>query len=123
MHHQKACGHLKKDGSTRFCVDYRKVNAVTQKDAYPIPRVDDTLDTLSDSTWFSTIDLKSGYWQVEMAPEDKEKTAFCTQEGLFEFIMSCLLAYVMPQPLFNVSWPVFWLGYSGQAVWFTWTTL
>ena len=75
----------KKDGSTRFCVDYRKVNAVTRKDAYPIPRVDDTLDTLSGSTWFSTIDLKSGYWQVEMAPEDKEKTAFCTQEGLFEF--------------------------------------
>ena len=50
----------KKDGSTRFCVDYRKVNGVTRKDAYPIPRVDDTLDTLSGSTWFSTIDLKSG---------------------------------------------------------------
>ena len=75
----------KKDGSTRFCVDYRKVNGVTCKDAYPIPRVDGTLDTLSGSTWFSTIDLKSGYWQVEMAPKDREKTAFCTQEGLFEF--------------------------------------
>ena len=48
-------------------------------------RVDDTLDTLSGAIWFSTIDLKSGYWQVEMAPEDREKTAFCTQEGLFEF--------------------------------------
>jgi len=66
-------------------VDYRKINSVTHKDAYPIPRVDDTLDTLSGSTWFSTIDLKSGYWQVEMAPQDREKTAFCTQEGLFEF--------------------------------------
>ena len=75
----------KKDGSTRFCVDYRKINAVTRKDAYPIPRVDDTLNTLSGSSWFSTIDLKSGYWQVEMAPDDREKTAFCTQEGLFEF--------------------------------------
>ena len=74
-----------KDGSIRFCVDYRKINAVTCKDAYPIPRVDDTLDTLSGSTWFSTIDLKSGYWQVEMAPQDREKTAFCTQEGSFEF--------------------------------------
>ena len=74
-----------KDGSTQICVDYRKVNAVTWKDAYPIPRVNDTLDNLSGSTWLSTIDLKSGYWQVEMAPEDKEKTAFCTQEGLFEF--------------------------------------
>ena len=50
-----------------------------------MPRVDDTLDTLSGSTWFSTIDLKSSYWQVEMAPKDREKTAFYTQEGLFEF--------------------------------------
>ena len=72
----------KKDGSTRFCVDYRKVNAVTCKDAYPIPRVDDTLDTLSGFTWFSTINLKSG---LLASGEDKEKTAFCTQEGLFEF--------------------------------------
>ena len=54
-------------------IDYRKVNAVTCKDAYPIPRVDDTLDTLSVSTWFSTIDLRSGYWQVEMAPANREK--------------------------------------------------
>ena len=75
----------KKDGSTRFCIDYRKVNEVTRKDAYPIPRVDDTLDTLAGSTWFSTLDLKSGYWQVEVAEEHREKTAFCTQEGLFEF--------------------------------------
>ena len=75
----------KKDGSTWFCVDYRKVNAVTHKDAYPLPRVDDTLDTLSGSIWFSSINLKSGYWQVEVAPKDCEKTAFCTQEGLFEF--------------------------------------
>ena len=72
----------KKDGSTRFCIDYRKVNEVTRKDAYPIPRVD---DTLAGSTWFSTLDLKSGYWQVEVAEEHRKKTAFCTQEGLFEF--------------------------------------
>ena len=75
----------KRDGSTRFCVDYRKVNAVTRKDAYPLPRVDDTLDTLSGAKWFSTLDLISGYWQVEMSPQDREKTAFCTHEGLFEF--------------------------------------
>ena len=75
----------KKDGTTRFCVDYRKVNEVTRKDAYPIPRVDDTLDTLAGSAWFTTLDLKSGYWQVEVAAEHREKTAFCTQEGLFEF--------------------------------------
>ena len=75
----------KKDGSTRFCVDYRKVNKVTRKDAYPLPRVDDTLDTLAGAKWFSTLDLISGYWQVEMHPDDREKTAFCTLEGLFEF--------------------------------------
>ena len=75
----------KKDGSLRFCVDYRKINAVTRKDAYPLPRVDDTLDTLAGAKWFSALDLLSGYWQVEMAGEDQEKTAFCTPEGLFEF--------------------------------------
>ncbi len=75
----------KKDGSLRFCMDYRRVNAVTRKDAYPFPRVDDILDTLAGSRWFSTLDLLSGYWQVEVKPKDREKTAFCTPEGLFEF--------------------------------------
>ena len=75
----------KKDGGIRFCIDYRKVNSVTRRDAYPLPRVDDTLDTLAGARWFSTLDMLSGYWQVELAEEDKEKTAFCTSEGLFEF--------------------------------------
>ena len=75
----------KKDGSLRFCVDYRKVNEITCKDAYPIPRIDDTLDTLAGCKCLSTLDLKSGYWQVEVDPQHREKTAFCTHEGLFQF--------------------------------------
>ena len=75
----------KKDGSARFCIDYRQVNNLTKKDAYPLPRMDETLDALSGSKWFSTLDLLSGYWQVEVAEEDREKTAFATRDGLYEF--------------------------------------
>ena len=79
------CCCEKKDGSARFCVDYRKLNSITHKDAYPLPRIDNTLDTLGGSQWFSTLDLISGYWQVEVAEQDHDKTAFTTQEGLFQF--------------------------------------
>ncbi|GFT82419.1 retrovirus-related Pol polyprotein from transposon 297, partial [Nephila pilipes] len=76
----------KKDRSTRFCVDYRRLNDITKKDSYPLPRIDDTLDTLSGNVWFSTLDLKSSYWQVEMDPVDREKTAFTTSgQGLWQF--------------------------------------
>ncbi|MCG7879345.1 MAG: RNase H-like domain-containing protein [Candidatus Thiodiazotropha endolucinida] len=66
----------KKDGSLRFCIDFRKLNSRTIRDAYTLPRIDDTIDTLMGAKFFSKLDLRSGYWQVEMEEEDKKKTAF-----------------------------------------------
>ena len=104
-----------KDWTIRFCIDFRKLNDVTIKDSYPIPRIDTTLDALSGSKWFSTIDFKSGYWQVKMKPSDKPKTAFsipggrhwqftkipfglCNAGATFERLMERVLS--------NLSWKV-----------------
>ncbi|UYV71040.1 hypothetical protein LAZ67_8001511, partial [Cordylochernes scorpioides] len=75
----------KKDGSWRFCVDYRKLNRVTKKDVYPLPRNDGVLDSLTGAKFFSSMDLRTGYWQIEIDEEDREKTAFITPDGLYEF--------------------------------------
>ncbi|TPX45345.1 hypothetical protein SeMB42_g04060 [Synchytrium endobioticum] len=69
----------------RFCIDYRQLNKITKKDVYPLPRIDDALDALGGSTYFSTFDLRSGYWQIPVAEADKEKTAFISHEGLYEY--------------------------------------
>ena len=75
----------KKDGATRFCVDYRLLNSVTKKDNYPLPRIDDALDRLNGAKYFSSMDCDQAYYQVPVKPADKEKTAFITPDGLFEF--------------------------------------
>lgn len=75
----------KSDGSIRFCVDDRKVNELTIKDSYPLPRINDSLDVLHKSSWYSVLDLQSGFWEVKMDPADQEKTAFVTNSGLYEF--------------------------------------
>ena len=66
----------KKDGSLRFCIDLRKLNARTIKDAYPLPRIEETLDCLNGAQLFTSLDLKLGYWQVELNEESKALTAF-----------------------------------------------
>ena len=75
----------KKDGTHRFCVDYRGLNSVTKIDTFPLPRIDDLLDQLSGSKFFSTLDLASGFWQIRVHPDSQEKTALSTPQGLFEF--------------------------------------
>ena len=75
----------KKDSSWRFCINFRKLNERTVKDAYPLPRIDETLEALAGSRFFSTLDLASGYWQVEVEEKDRGKTAFSTREGHYEF--------------------------------------
>src|SRR5919108_412385 len=75
----------KKDGKPRFCIDYRALNRVTVKDAFPLPRIEDILEALDNAKYFSTLDLTSGYWQIKMDPESQAKTAFTTQNEIYEF--------------------------------------
>ena len=83
----------KKDGAPSFCIEYR-LNAVTRKDTFPLPRIDDLLDQLKGKSIFTTLDAKQGYWQISVQEESQEKTAFVTFDGLYKF-------WVMPFGLCN----------------------
>lgn len=84
----------KKNGDLRMVVDYRRLNDLTGKDAYPLPRIEETFTLLSGSKWFTVLKLKSGYYQMEVEPSDRPKTAFTTPFGTWQFCR-------MPQGLTN----------------------
>lgn len=109
----------KKGGSLRFCVDYRRFNAITWKDIYPLPRVDDILDALGEARYFSSLDLASGYWQVELDEDAREKSTFTTFKGLYEFVR--MPFGLCNAPPFSGSCRRFWPAWSGRAVLSIWT--
>ena len=76
---------LKKDGSLRLCVDYRRLNVISKNNAYPMPRIDDLIDQLGQAQFLSTLDLTRGYWQVPIGKDSCHKTAFFTPAGQFQF--------------------------------------
>ena len=98
----------KKSGDIRFACDFRQVNKVTRQDAYPLPRIDDALDSLHNAKWFSACDLKGAYWQVPIKESDRHKTIFVSHCGMYQWtvmpfgltnspaifqrLMDCLLA-------------------------------
>jgi len=76
----------KKNGKAQFCVDYRRLNNITKKDAYPLPRMEDCLESLGDSQVFASLDCTAGYWQVSLRKDDQEKTAFITHCGIYHWL-------------------------------------
>lgn len=101
----------KKGFKWRFCVDYRQLNKVTKKDSYPLPRVDETLDLVSGSSWFSALDLRSGLCI---------KDCIMHKQGSSGSLKSLILAFAMPLPLLNGLWTEYCKLFPAVSVWCTW---
>ncbi len=103
----------KKDGTTRFCNDYRQLNDITIKDSYPLPRIEVCLDALSGAAYFSSMDLASSYWQIPVREEDHPKTAFVSKSSLFEFQM---MLFWLTNALVHLreQWKPYFEGYNGK---------
>ena len=82
---RKYCTCTEASNTVRVAIDYRRLNAVTRQGSYPLPRIYSCLDALNGSSWFTTIDLRAGFWQVRQDPKDADKTAFITRKGCFRF--------------------------------------
>jgi hypothetical protein len=87
---------VKKDGSRRFCGDYRPLNLQTRRDSFPMPLVEDVISQLGKLVWFTALDLQSSFWQIRMAPDDMKKTVLVTKTGLYDWT-------VMPFGLKNAT--------------------
>jgi len=104
----------KNDGSLRFCVDYRRLNAVTKKDSYPIPRMEDCIDLLGDARVFSTLDCNAGSWQIPMAPDDIDKTAFTCHMGTYDYLKMAFGLTNAPA-IFQRALDIFLSGMTSQT--------
>ena len=105
----------KKDGTKRFCVDFKKLNEITKRNSYPLPLIDDILTLLGKAKYFWSLDLKLGYWQVAMDEKDKEKTAFTCHSGLYQFLVMPFGLSNAPA-IFQELMSVVLSGYSQFAV-------
>ena len=111
------CIVKKGDGTYRVCLDARACNDLTKKDSYPLPLISDCLDSLSGAKWFCSMDLNSGFWQVDLEESSKQKTAFSTPDGHFEFEVLCS-GSAMPLPPLRDSWSWFSMASGGMSAWF-----